>query len=110
MPVIRIDFDNEKVKEVDVSVLAEAIRGIVLNAKEITDVQDVVVYANSAQIKVKVHPVEIFVQISAHKVKDIDALVNEIKSKISAWKQENNFSHPITLSIQPENWRIETGI
>ncbi|TSC65911.1 MAG: hypothetical protein G01um101477_294 [Candidatus Doudnabacteria bacterium Gr01-1014_77] len=109
MPVIRIEFDNQKVSEKDISLLAEATREIVLNSSEI-DVQDVVVYANNSQIKVSVHPIEIFIQISAHKVKDINALVNEIKSKLSEWKKMNNFSSPITLSISPENWIIETGI
>ncbi len=107
MPVIRIDFDNEKVSEAEVKSLSEATRMIVL---ETTGTDDVMVYANSAQIKVNVHPIEIFVQMSAHKVKDLEELVATIKSRLAEWKQTNNFTHPINFTFMPMQWKIEIGI
>lgn len=107
MPTIRIDFDNEKVSEKDILVLSQAIQKIV---SEITAIEDVFVYANSSQIKVKVAPIEVFVQMSAHKIKDADSLFNEIKAKISEWKKEQQFSYPINLTLMPMTWKFEVGI
>ena len=51
MPVIRIDYDNEKISDKDVLALSDAIQGIVSG---VTKIEDVFVYANSSQIKVKI--------------------------------------------------------
>lgn len=107
MPVIRIDYDDEKVGKDDVTALSNAMQKIVSDA---THIEDVFVYANSSQIKVKIAPIEIFVQMSAHKIKDVDALVNEIKSKLSDWKKKNSFQHSINLTFIPMNWKIEIDI
>ena len=107
MPVIRIDYDDEKLDKDEILTLSNAIQKIV---SETTKIEDVFVYANSSQIKVKVAPIEIFVQMSAHKIKDVDKLVSEIKSKLSDWKKKNSFHHLINLTLIPMNWKIEIGI
>ncbi len=98
MPVIRIDYDNEKINDKDVLALSNAVQKIV---SETTKIEDVFVYADSSHIKVKVAPIEIFVQMSAHKVKDVDVLVNEIKLRLSNWKQEAEFQYLINLTFIP---------
>ena len=100
MPVIRIDYDDEKLDKDAILTLSKAIQKIV---SETTKIEDVFVYANSSQIKVKIAPIEIFVQMSAHKIKDVDKLVSEIKSRLSSWKKKNTFHHPINLSLIPMN-------
>jgi hypothetical protein len=107
MPVIRIDFDSEKIEENAVAALSEAVQKIV---SDITGIEDVFVYANSSQIKVKVHPIEIFVEMSAHKIPDVDMLMSELKDRISAWKTANNFRVLINLTLDPKPWKIEIGI
>lgn len=107
MPVIRIDFDSEKVAENDVAALSQATQKIV---SEVTAIEDVFVYANNSQIKIKVAPIEIFVQISSHKIKNLDALVNDIKFRLSEWKREQKFPHLINLTVTPMSWKIEIGI
>ena len=107
MPVIRIDYDNNKVEEKDILVLSEAMQKIV---SESTKIEDVFVYANSSRIKVKVAPIEIFVEMSAHKIKNLDELMNDIKSRLSQWKQELGFQYLINLTITPMPWKIEIGI
>src|SRR3989344_6259102 len=102
MPVIRIDFDNEKVEEKDIIILSQAVQKIV---SEVTAIEDVFVYANSSQIKVNVHPIEVFVEMSAHKIPDVDDLMAELKARISAWKIENNFILPINLTLDPKPWK-----
>ncbi|MEK9151357.1 MAG: hypothetical protein AAB547_01875 [Patescibacteria group bacterium] len=107
MPVIRIDFDNEKVEEEDIIALSEAAQKIV---SEVTAIEDVFVYANSSQIKVNAHPIEVFVEMSAHKIPDVDDLMAKLKARILAWKTENNFILPINLTLDPKPWKIEIGI
>lgn len=107
MPVIRIDYDNEQINEENVQLLSEATRTIVL---EETGTDDVMVYANSSQIKVNVHPIEIFVQLSAHKIKNIDELVARIKTRLLEWKHQTGFTLPINFTFIPMDWKIEIGI
>ncbi|MBI4085088.1 MAG: hypothetical protein HY432_01095 [Candidatus Liptonbacteria bacterium] len=107
MPAIRIDYDNDKVSKDEITALSENAQKIV---SEITDIDDVFVYANSSEIKVKVAPVEIFVEMSAHKIADPDKLIAKIKSKLSEWKRISGFKHSINLTLIPMQWKIEIGI
>lgn len=107
MPVINIEFDDKKVGKKDILALSKATQKIV---SEATQIEEVFVYANSAQIKVKIAPIEIFVQMSEHKIIDLDKLVNKIKSELAKWKKESKFQHPINLTVIPMKWKIEIGI
>lgn len=107
MPLIKLEFDDTKVPAEKIQVLSEAVRKIV---SETTGIEDVFVYANSAQIKVQIAPIEIFVEMSAHKIADADSLIKDIKSRIATWKQENTFEYPINLTLIPMQWKIEIGI
>ena len=107
MPMIKIEYDDAKVSDKEVASLSEAIQEIV---SSVTQIEDVFVYANSARIKVKIAPIEVFVQMSAHKITDVDKLTNQIKSHLSEWKSKNNFQYPINLTLIPMNWKIEIGI
>jgi 2C-methyl-D-erythritol 2,4-cyclodiphosphate synthase len=107
MPLIKLEYDDSKVGEEDAAVLASAIQKIVSTA---TGIEDVFVYANTAKIKVKIAPIEIFIEMSAHKIDDADKLIGEVKAQLSSWKVENNFPHPINLTLIPMNWKIELGI
>lgn len=107
MPFIKIEYDNNKLSENDIHLLSEAVQKIV---SEITQIDDVFVYANSAQIKVKIAPIEIFVEMSAHKINDVDELIGKIKAGLSNWKKESVFKHPINLTLIPMQWKVEVGI
>lgn len=107
MPVITIQFDNKALKNQEIELLSKAIRKIVQDA---TSIEDVPVYANNSEIKISIAPIEIFVQMSAHKIKDEQILLDNIKQKIAEWKNKNNFLHKINLTLIPMNWKIEIGI
>jgi hypothetical protein len=107
MPIIKIQFDDGKVKEDDIVQLSHAIQKIVV---ETTGIEDVFVYGNSSQIKINIAPIEIFIEMSDHKIKDEDVLITDIKGKLSTWKKENNYSHPINLTLIPMHWKVEVGI
>ena|SRR3989338_8061535 len=107
MPLIRLEWDDIKVSEKDIEKLSLAVRDIV---SEVTDIADVFVYANTAKIKVQVAPIEIFVEMSYHKIKDETVLVNDIKEKLSEWKKTSGFKLPINLTLIPMHWKVEVGI
>ncbi|MEK6830732.1 MAG: hypothetical protein AABX77_01770 [Nanoarchaeota archaeon] len=107
MPIIRIDYDDEKLEKKEILDLSKAIQIIV---SEATKIDDVFVYANSSQIKIKIAPIEIFIQMSNSKIKDADKLLKDIKYKLSDWKKKNSFNHLINLTLIPMDWKIEIGI
>ena len=107
MPMINIEYDNKKIGKEDILKISNAIQKIV---SETTKIEDVFVYANSAEIKIKVAPIEIFIQMSAHKITSEDELMSQIKAKLSKWKKTQSFPYPINLSLIPMKWKIEIGI
>ena len=68
MPMITMEFDDTKVTDQEIQALAEAMQKIVSIA---TDIEDVFVYANSARIRVKIAPIEVFVQMTASKINNV---------------------------------------
>lgn len=107
MPVVTIEFDKQVVSTDDVQKLADASHEIV---SRITEIEDVPVYANSSDIIAKIGPIEIFVRLSDHKIKDLDKLTADLTQGFSDWKKEQNFTHPINMSVIPMNWKIVIGI
>src|SRR4051812_43152908 len=107
MPTIRIDYDNEQVTESEIRTLSEAVRDIV---SEVTQIEDVFVYANSSQIKIKVAPIELFVEISESKVPDFEDLFARLRDPISQWRRENNFAPPINFTLKPMHWKFAIDI
>lgn len=107
MPLIRIEFDNTKVSEEEALTLSKAAQTLV---SSVTGIEDVFVYTNSSQIKIKVAPLEVFVEMSANKITNIEELTAKMKSALSAWKKDSGFKHPINLTLVPMNWKVEIDI
>jgi hypothetical protein len=107
MPMINIEFDDKKVSTKEILLLSNAIQKIV---SEATGIKDVFVYANTSKIKVKIAPIEIWVRMSAHKIKNQDELFEELKNRLSKWKKKSGFKHPVNLTLIPMNWKFEVGI
>lgn len=106
--MINIKFDDQKVKDNEVVALSNAVIKIVQDA---TKIPEVFVYADSPRIKIGVAPIEIFVEMSASKVlPDKETLFQEIKEPLSRWRKENNFQHPITVTLTPIDWRFDVDI
>jgi hypothetical protein len=107
MPLIRIDYDGAKVSDTDALDISNAAQKIV---SEATGIEDVFVYANDSHIKVKTAPIEIFVEMSAHKIQDADELIALIKKELSAWKASSGFAKQINLTLIPMAWKVEIDI
>jgi len=107
MPMINIKFDDREVGDDKITELSNAVIKIVQDA---TGIPEVFVYADSPKIKIGVAPIEIFVEMSASKVENRDELFENIRSKLSAWKKEAGFQHPITITLIPMDWKFEVDI
>lgn len=107
MPLIKLEYDDNKIDSASIEKLSQAVRDIV---SEVTNIKDVFVYANTALIKIQIAPVEIFIEMSASKIEDPKVLINEIKAKLSEWKSSNKFEVPINLTLIPMDWIVEVDI
>ncbi len=107
MPTIRIDYDDKKVTDEQILELSSALQKIV---HEVTGIEDVFVYANPPRITVKNAPIEIYIQISAQKIADIDVLFDDIKKPLSDWKKSNAFPIPLNMTLMPMQWKFEIDI
>ena len=102
MPIIRLDYDSDKVSQAEATALSEAAQKIV---SEATGIEDVFVYGNSSEIKLKVAPVEIFVEMSAQKIADADKLIAEIKSRLLGWEKKRKFPRPLKITPISRQWK-----
>lgn len=107
MPVIRLEYDDAVVNEHEAQAICEAAQKVV---SETTGIEEVFVYGNSSHIKVKVAPIEIWVEMSDHKISDADTLARAMREGLSEWKQERNFPHLINLTLIPVAWKLELDI
>jgi hypothetical protein len=48
--------------------------------------------------------------MSASKVPNKETLFQQIKESLSAWKKNNNFETPITITLTPVDWCFEVDI
>ncbi len=107
MPVVRVEFNDTIVSNADAQFLCEAAQKIVAN---VTGIADVFVYGNSSQIKVKVAPIEVWVEMSDYKIADAEELTNRLKTEFHDWKDETQYPHPINLTLIPMSWKVEIDV
>ena len=107
MPTIHIEYDDSKVSDEEAQQLSIATQKIV---SEATNIEDVFVYGNSARIKIQVAPVEIFIQMSDHKINNLDELFDAIKLSLHTWRESSGFKHPVNLTLIPMHWKFEVAI
>lgn len=107
MPIIRIDYNLNKIDTTSIEKLSIAIQNIVSTT---TGIADVFVYAQSTEIQINTAPVEIFIEMSREKIVNIDVLIKEVKNLLIIWKKEDNFTTPINLTLIPMDWIVEIGI
>ena len=105
--MITIKYDDTKVSDEKIFELSNATQEIV---REVTGIKEVFVYADSPRIKLKVAPIEIFIEMSASEIQDKNKLFLEVKTKLSEWKKAESFSQPINLTLTPMDWKFEVDI
>ena len=107
MPIIRIDYDNNQAQASDIETLSRAIQKIVSTR---TEIKEVFVYVNTHELILDADPIEVFVEMSAHIMDKHTNLMADVKADLKKWKEENNFTTPINLTLIPMKWELEIGI
>jgi hypothetical protein len=107
MPMINIKYDDAKITDDKIILLSHALKNIVSDS---TSIKEVFVYADSPKIKINVAPIEVFIEMSAHKIENRETLFQDIKNNVIDWKKVNNFEYPITITLTPVDWKFEVGI
>jgi hypothetical protein len=107
MPLLKVEYDDAVLTETEARDLCLASQKIV---KQVTGIEATFVYGNPAHIKIDVPPVEVWVEMSEHKIQDSDALLQQIGEALQAWKQETSYPHPINLVLVPMSWKIQFDI
>jgi len=107
VPVVKVEYDDNVVSKSDADAVCEAIRQIV---QDITHISTVYVYGNTAQIKVNPAPVKIWIEMSAHKIKNPEDLAQRVRDALTAWKASAGFDHLINLMLVPMEWQLERDI
>ena len=105
--MITVKFDSKKVDDVKIVELSNALQKIV---SESTGIKDVFVYADSPRITVAIAPIEVFIEMSASKIEDVEALFAILKEKVKDWKNQTSFEHPINMTLIPMSWKFEVNI
>jgi hypothetical protein len=109
VPIIRVEYDPDKVTAEQITSLAKA---AVQYTQEVTGIPEVYAWVNASQIRINIDPVDIIVELSAHKVPNGDpkTLSGPIADKLRQWKADNSFQQPINLTVTPVAWALEIGI
>jgi hypothetical protein len=110
MPTIQILFDDSVVSEEQVLQLGNALRDIALGADNLHDVSFAFAYGESPKIKIGLAPLEVYIKITRWKITDEKALSAEFREKLTAWKQEVHYPHPVNILLMPMDWLIEDNI
>lgn len=105
--MITVKFDDKKVADEKIIELSTALQKIV---SEATNIKDVFVYADSPKIAVAIAPIEVFIEMSASKIEDTEALFAIMKEKLRDWKETTEFEYPLNLTLIPMNWKFEVNI
>ncbi len=70
MPVIRVEYDPDKITTEQITRLAT---DVVEFTKEVTGIPETYAWVNAAQIRIDIDPVDIMIEMSAHKIPEGDA-------------------------------------
>jgi hypothetical protein len=107
MPLIKVNYDDAVLSDAEAESLCRASVRIV---KGVTGIEETFAYGHAARINIDVPPVEVLVEMSAHKIEDGDTLVKTIRRELEEWKREQAFPHKINLGLIPMNWKMEFDV
>ena len=110
MSTIQILFDDSQVTNEEAEKLGVALRDIALNAENSHDVSFAFAFAESPKIKIGLAPFEVYIKVTRWKIDDEKKLLTEITEKLTKWKAENDFNHPVNILLMPMDWLIADSI
>lgn len=105
--MISIVFDKSVISTDQVTSLSLGLQTVV---SEVIDDSDVFIYSQSPSSILGADPIEVFIQLNAHKTADPEAVTESIAKAVKSWKTTSHFQPPINLNVIPVPWYSEFQI
>lgn len=111
MPVVKVEYEKDKVGEDDIQKLVNALQKI---TKEATgyDEEENSIFASANQVTANASPVEIYISATFEdsSSEDLENMVNKAAEEVIKFKKENNIDVPMNVSIVKMNWKFKIGV
>ncbi len=111
MPIVRIDYEKNKISQEEIRKVAEAIQGFAAEATGY-DLPEISVFASENQITVNAAPVEIYVYATFPGVseQDMEAMLAKLKDLVVPFKEQNGITVPFNLSVAKMDWKFQLEV
>jgi phenylpyruvate tautomerase PptA (4-oxalocrotonate tautomerase family) len=111
MPIVRIDYEKEKLSKEQMRTIATKLQGLTAQAigYELTDIS---VFASENQITINAAPIEIYIYADFPDVTEekMESMLKEFADSVVLFKKEQGIEMPFNLSIVKMNWKFKLEI
>jgi len=111
MPIVRIEYEQQRISDETVRVVANAIQGFAAEATGYGPA-DISVFATANQITVNAAPIEIYVYASFPAVaeEDMEKMLEILSERVRALKIEHSIDIPFNLSVVKMAWKFQLEV
>jgi hypothetical protein len=111
MPIVRIDYEKNKLSKEEIQKISEAIQGFAAEATGY-EPKDISVFASENQITVNAAPIEVYIYATfpTASEQDMESMLAKLKGLIVSFKAENNINVPFNLSVAKMNWKFQLEV
>lgn len=111
MPIVRIDYEKEKLSQEQMRTVATKLQGLVAQVTGYGP-GDISVFASENQITVNAAPVEIYIYANFPDVTEekMESILKELADLVVPFKKEQGIEVPFNLSIVKMNWKFKLEV
>ena len=111
MPIVRIDYEKEKLSQEQMRVIANKIQGLVAQVTGY-EPKDISVFASENQITVNAAPIEIYIYATFPDASEekMESMLRELADLVVPFKKEQGIEVPFNLSIVKMNWKFRLEV
>lgn len=111
MPVISVEYDSRVFSKEQLNKVCLAIQ---VATAEVADesLEDSPLTAREYQFALNPAPMEVYIRMSESAIPDGDAqqMLDNIKQKISAYKEQERIAEPINIMLIPMRWELALNV
>ncbi len=111
MPIVRIDYEKNKISKEEMQKVIIAIQEFAAKATGY-NIPDISVFASENQITLNAAPVEIYVYatFSDKSESEMEFMLQKLKDLVIPFKEQNSINIPFNLSIVKMNWKFRLEV
>lgn len=111
MPIVRIDYEKERLSQDQMRIVASKIQEL---AAQVTgyEPKDISVFASENQITINAAPIEIYIYANFPNVTEekMELILKELADLVVPFKKEQGIEVPFNLSIVKMNWKFQLEV